>query len=66
MMDAEGAIRRLSFAEAQHSSVEAMVAMARHRNELAREAETEQLTEVQAADVFAERARQQHQVDKTA
>jgi len=65
-MDAESAIRRLSFAEAQHSSMEAMVAMAKHRNELAREAETEQLTEAQAADDFAERTRREHQVDKTA
>ena len=65
-MDAESAIRRLSFAEAQHSSMEAMVAMAKHRNELAREAETEQRTEAQAADDFADRTQQEHQVDKTA
>lgn len=65
-MDAESAIRRLSFAEAQHSSIEAMVAMAKHRNELAREAETGQLGEAGAADDFAARARQEHQVDKTA
>jgi len=64
MMDAESAIRRLSFAEAQHSSTEAMVAIAKHRNELVRGAE--QRTEAQAADDFAERARQEHQVDKTA
>ena len=65
-MDAESAIRRLSFVEAQHSSTEAMVAMAKHRAELAREAEVEQRTDAQAADDFAERARDEHQVDKTA
>ena len=65
-MDAESAIRRLSFVEAQHSSTEAMMALAKHRAELAREAEVEQRTDAQAADDFAERARDEHQVDKTA
>jgi len=65
-VDAESAIRRLSFAEAQHSSMEAMMATAKHRGELAREAEIEQRTETQVADDFAERAREAHKVDKTA
>jgi len=65
-MDAESAIRRLSFAQAQHSSMEALMAMARHRGELAREAEIEQRTETQVADDFVERAREAHQVDKSA
>ena len=65
-MDTDSAIRRLSFAEAQHSSTEALVAMAKHRTELAREAETEHRTETQAADDFAARARDEHRVDKTA
>jgi len=65
-MDAETAIRRLSFAQAQHSTAEAMTEMARHRTELAREAEAEGVTEAQAADDFAQRAREAHQVDKTA
>ena len=65
-MDAESAIRQLSFAEAQHSSMEAMVAMARHRAELARDAASGDRSEAQVADSFAERARRLHQVDKTA
>lgn len=65
-MDAQSAIRRLSFAEAQHSSSEAMVAMAKHRGELAQQAEIEQRTEAQVADDFVDRAREEHQVDKTA
>lgn len=65
-MDTESAIRRLSFAQAQHSSAEAMAAIARHRNELARETEVEQRTQAQVTDDFADRAREAHQVDKTA
>jgi hypothetical protein len=65
-MDAQSAIRRLSFTEAQRSSAEAMADMARHRAELAHETEIERRNETQTADDFAERARQERRVDKTA
>ena len=64
-MDAESAIRRLSFAEAQHSSAEAMVAIARHRAELARDVEIDQRTDAQLAGDLVDRARDAHKLDKT-
>ena len=65
-MDSESAIRRLSFAEAKHSSAEAMIAMAKHRAELAREAEIDQRSEAQAVEEFTDRTNDEHRVDKTA
>lgn len=64
-MDAESAIRRLSFAEAQHSSTEAMVAIARHRAEMARDVEIDQRTDAQLAEDLVDRARDAHKLDKT-
>jgi lipid-binding SYLF domain-containing protein len=65
-MDAQSAIRRLAFAEAQHSSTEAMVEIARHRSELAKATETEQKPEAEISDELTERARDERRVDKTA
>ena len=71
-MDSDTAIRRLSFAEARHSSGEAMMAMARHRTEHSRavaaaKAAGETATENHQADDEANRARDAaRQVDKTA
>jgi hypothetical protein len=65
-MDAQSAIRRLAFAEAQHSSTEAMVDIARHRSELATAREVEQKPEAEIGDDLAERARTERRIDKTA
>lgn len=64
-MDAESALRRLSFAEASTSSAEAMVAMARHRKELAEARLLGKPDEAVAAEFEAE-ARDARAVDKTA
>ena len=64
-MDAETAIRRVSFAEAQHSSAEAMMTIVRERTKLAESApidEAASITELDDRTAEAER----HQVDKTA
>jgi hypothetical protein len=64
-MDAETAIRRVSFAEAQHSSAEAMAAMAQQRLKLAETVPADEaalVTELTDRTAEAER----HQVDKTA
>ena len=71
-MQAETAIRRLSFAEARHSSSEAMVAMAKHRTEHARAVEEAKASgdadaDNHQADEIADRARDAaRQVDKVA
>jgi hypothetical protein len=64
-MDAETALRRLSFVEASGSSAEAMVAMARHRRELAEARTAGERDEVTAAAFEAE-AKTLRTVDKTA
>ena len=64
-MDTETAIRRVAFAEAQHSSAEAMAAMAQQRQKLAETAADDEaalVTELTDRTTEAER----HQVDKTA
>ena len=64
-MDADAAIRRVSFAEAQHSSAEAMTSIARERSKLAETARDDQAAAVaELSDRAAEAER--HQVDKTA
>jgi hypothetical protein len=64
-MDAETALRRLSFAEAAGSSAEAMVAMAKHRRELA-EARASGEPDEATATAFEADAKQLHTVDKRA
>jgi hypothetical protein len=64
-MDAETALRRLSFAEASGSSAEAMVAMAKHREELAQQRVAGKRDDVVAAAFDAEAA-ELHAVDKRA
>ena len=64
-MDAETAIRRVSFAEARHSSAEAMASIAEQRTRLADTAPADEaaaVTELNDRTAEAER----HQVDKTA
>jgi hypothetical protein len=64
-MDAELAIRRVSFAEAQHSSAEAMAAIAQERSRLAATAPDEEAAALaELTDRTAEAER--HRVDKTA
>ena len=64
-MDADTAIRRVSFAEAQRSSAEVMVAIAQQRSKLAETSPGDEAAIVaELNDRTAEAAR--HQVDKTA
>jgi len=67
-MDADTAIRRLSFAEARDSGAEALAAMVQHRREMI-DAAADQRTEVETTEM-ADRARDEqrhhHVVDKTA
>lgn len=65
-MDAQSAIRRLAFAEAQHSSAEAMVEIARQRSELAKATEIDHRTDAESSDELAARAQDERRVDKTA
>ncbi|MBI4923744.1 MAG: hypothetical protein HY834_18555 [Devosia nanyangense] len=65
-MDADAAIRRLAFVEARSTSAEALVAIARHRAELTAVTEPGAASEAAKADNFAERARSQRKLDKTA
>ncbi|HVY51112.1 MAG TPA: hypothetical protein VHA07_06070 [Devosia sp.] len=64
-MDIEIALRRLSFAEAGGSAAEAMVAMARHRQEAA-EARTLGAREDALAAQFEAEAKDLHRLDKRA
>jgi|GEM_PF-4585882 len=69
-MGLDTSISRLSFAEAQSSSAEAMLGIAQHRNE-ALQSETEGVTEAAKSAQFddrtaAARTRTHHAVDKTA
>ncbi len=67
-MSTESAISRLSYAEARSSNAEAMIDIARHRQELqaATDAGQSEESEVARLEDEARAARAAHQVDKTA
>lgn len=67
-MSADTAINRLSFAEARSSSVEAMMAIARNRQQAEAATISGETADAQAARLEAEAraARAAHQVDKRA
>ena len=58
MTGTDTAIRRLAFAQARSSAVEAMIGIAVTRQELQRATSTDGVTEEQEAARFADRARQ--------
>ena len=64
-MDTETAIRRVSFAEAQRSSTEAMVAIAQQRSKLAETSPGEEAALVAELNDRTAEA-EHHQIDKTA
>jgi hypothetical protein len=66
MTSIDGAIRRLSFAEARSSNAEALITIARHRAEVERATATREASEDQKTAEFLDRARQLRRVDKTA